>query len=370
MQAEQTSNGTVEELPLFDLIAGLSGGSTDIHETDFSAMNDARPAEAKVATPPAVITCAPSQLPLWCNGPSLSRPCWGSQLTGKECTPDFTSGTSRFKFQFCPQCQRDGILLKPARVRVLPQDVVSAYQNPTSHGMWASKSISGHTVEYRVINHTSKCRGDSMLILREESLASVVGLPSVPQCLLDRATGDLHLVLSRGTLVPAAPTEGRTDRSASMVQPFGPATGRTVAKVVVASSQRSRVEEPRFVSEGSTDSISSDEPNSGELLRMLPRAEMCEEPAAKRRRTLLTLTSMHAQLGTQVQAILETSKTFDDDAEDFVEYRNALQSVIQPLIQASHELSLIPSTRNVRCRADSALLSFPASPKSSSSSLP
>jgi len=360
---EDRDESAREELfDLDQLLQGLSGHVPLVQENKMSAV------------PPS-------------GGGWFARPCWGSLLTGKECTTDFVSGTSRFKYQFCPRCQRDGIRLSPTAACMLPPELASVYQNPTSHGMWATKSVAGHIVEYRVINHTSKCRGGAMLILREPKCASFLGLPAVPVRLVDHVTGDLRLTLSRGTLVPATPAEQTLLAKRSFPAPSSPnaepVADPPMPSLVVplsATSKETGASSPAAAScapaapapaAPASTALATDDPPS-------PTNTTCDdpEPAAKCRRVLLSLTTMHAQLGTQLQAFLEEAKSLQLDGEaneDLLEYRSALERAITPLIDASEVLSRLQKARECfvsDSEAEQVLPSLPARTLSSFDSLP
>ena len=179
---------STDELPLFDLIQGLTGASD---ETSMMQSEDNPLFSCGLTQAPAVHVAPRRELQ------ASTRPCWGSLLSGSVCSPEFCSGTSRFKYQFCSVCQRDGLVIPQDCARLLPAEMVANYQNPTSHGMWSKTSREGANIEYRVINHTAKCRGDALIIVRDASSAHLLDLPLVPPALMD--ANKKLLMLSRGT---------------------------------------------------------------------------------------------------------------------------------------------------------------------------
>ena len=143
-----------------------------------------------------------------------ARPCWGLLLTGNPgCSPGFKAGTGHFKNHFCPSCARDGLRLDPAHARLLPESLRASYLNPTSHGLWATVETPGGMSAYRVVNQTAKCTGPPLILTREASSAlaldSAAAFPPIPQNYLQN--GELHLALSKGTLVPVEPIRQRRE---------------------------------------------------------------------------------------------------------------------------------------------------------------
>ena len=131
------------------------------------------------------------------------KQCWGSQLTGKCCdTEGFTAGVGHFKQKFCPSCLRDGVYLDASHVRAITAGADESLNNPSSAGAWA-ETAGG--IEYRLINQTAKCFGPAMLVARDadtaETLARTLSLPAAPEEY--SRDGYLHLVVAKGTLVPA-----------------------------------------------------------------------------------------------------------------------------------------------------------------------
>ena len=128
-----------------------------------------------------------------------SQPCWGHLLSGghSQCDANFSTAAGHFIKKFCATCAENGISVCPSRARLLPPDDVKKYVNPTSHHFWSRK----HGLVYRVINQTNRCTGSPILIAFGNDELDEMGFEPIPDSLVE--DGALHLILSKGTLVPS-----------------------------------------------------------------------------------------------------------------------------------------------------------------------
>ena len=133
------------------------------------------------------------------NQPRNSQPCWGQLISGghSQCDANFSTATGHFKKKLCAACAANGISVCPSRARLLPPDDVKKYVNPTSHHFWSRK----HGLVYRVINQTNRCTGSPILIAFGNDELDEMGFEPIPDSLVE--DGALHLILSKGTLVPS-----------------------------------------------------------------------------------------------------------------------------------------------------------------------
>ena len=129
--------------------------------------------------------------------------CWGSHLTGEtvNCLADFVLGKQmgHFKNKFCQSCRRVGVHVPADRVRiVLPG---CSLQNRGKKGFW-SKDETGY---YRLVNITHECAGSPILLVAQAGtfLPEPGSLDPAPDDLIGDE-GRVHLIVSKGTLVPAA----------------------------------------------------------------------------------------------------------------------------------------------------------------------
>ena len=131
--------------------------------------------------------------------PENSQPCWGHLLSGghSQCDANFSTAAGHFIKKFCATCAENGISVCPSRARLLPPDDVKKYVNPTSHHFWSRK----HGLVYRVINQTNRCTGSPILIAFGNDELDEMGFEPIPDSLVE--DGALHLILSKGTLVPS-----------------------------------------------------------------------------------------------------------------------------------------------------------------------
>lgn len=126
--------------------------------------------------------------------------CWGYLLNGGEsttCVPGFSVASGPFRKRLCPVCVCDGVLINPARVRMLTdKSATKDFTNPSSHGLWSTRN----GAHVRVINQTSRSSGSPLVIFRDQHSAVSADLPDVPTSWVQ--SGRLHLVISNNTLAP------------------------------------------------------------------------------------------------------------------------------------------------------------------------
>ena len=128
------------------------------------------------------------------------KKCWGGiiQETHAHCTPGFEVGAGHFKHKLCPNCQLRGISVAATRVCTLPPNT-EAHSNV---GVWNLQIGGSEHGQCRVINHTARCVGPRLAIFRGP--APPLNGPAMPECWA--RDGVVRLLLSKGTLVPAAVT--------------------------------------------------------------------------------------------------------------------------------------------------------------------
>jgi len=130
--------------------------------------------------------------------------CWGSLLIKQaRCAPDFAPGKNHFQHKFCSNCRAQGVKVEAARIRVMLSNLV--HQNGTTVGFWnETAEIEGR---YRVINQNAKCQPPIYILLEDpcSPIASSTSLAPVSADLVDDA-GLVHLLVSKGTLVPVEPS--------------------------------------------------------------------------------------------------------------------------------------------------------------------
>ena len=129
------------------------------------------------------------------------KQCWGGLLLGDgaDCTPNFVSTKGHFKNKLCPNCQRDGICIPASRMCSLSSEAVAAVQNRSETGVWnTANRFAELSDSFRIINHTARCVGHKLMILRGQAPEGSMPVPA--PWIKD---GRVHLILSKGTLVPA-----------------------------------------------------------------------------------------------------------------------------------------------------------------------
>ena len=133
--------------------------------------------------------------------------CWGGLMSGSPegCTPGFVPKSSHFKSKLCPQCKHNGITVPMSRIKPLLREHAvqnAAVANAHSSGLW---SRMGDGQEARMVNHTAKCSGPSLLIYRHprppEERAT---WPTLPDGWVEPGALSMRLALALGTLRPMA----------------------------------------------------------------------------------------------------------------------------------------------------------------------
>lgn len=123
--------------------------------------------------------------------------CWGSELSGRICTPDFSPGTNHLKNKFCEICRRDGFAVLAERVRSVERK--EAFPNTNGRSVWTRGS--------RLCNQTMKCVGPAVVIFEDHNAAEIsTASAPVPDHWLRRdASGALyvHFNIKLGTVCPA-----------------------------------------------------------------------------------------------------------------------------------------------------------------------
>ena len=218
--------------------------------------------------------------------PACGGGCWGPLLgETAPCSFDFQrpQNPGHFKNKFCPACRAGGILLPVSRVRALPAEQVAVLKNGKGEGVWSSDLALG-PARFRLCNHTAKCSGPPLLLLRDPDLDPALGafaalpshwtegaLPQTPPRHLLRtprhpprsflrtagslprrhpdatntlpshcpAGGTLLLRVSKGTLVPAAALQLKADdarraAAAAATAPFPPSSASASASAASA----------------------------------------------------------------------------------------------------------------------------------------
>lgn len=124
--------------------------------------------------------------------------CWGSilQRDAGRCQPGFVAKSGHFKNKLCQNCRAHGLKVKSSRVATIPSEVPSI-SNGSEAGLWNDYK---DDAKYRVINHTAKCVGPRLAIFYDDA-PNLGGPPMLDGWSRD---GWMHLVLSKGTLVPRA----------------------------------------------------------------------------------------------------------------------------------------------------------------------
>ena len=119
---------------------------------------------------------------------------------GAACTPGFVCSKGHFKNKLCPHCVRHGIHIPVSRVCALPAATTTP-PNRSDSGVWNASSTEGGSQFFRIINHTARCVGPRLMIFRDHAPANAL---AVPESWV--RNGLVHLILSKGTLVPAYAT--------------------------------------------------------------------------------------------------------------------------------------------------------------------
>lgn len=133
---------------------------------------------------------------------ATEKDCWGGLIMGDgaACTPGFVCSKGHFKNKLCPHCVRHGIHIPVSRVCALPAATTTP-PNRSDSGVWNASSTEGGSQFFRIINHTARCVGPRLMIFRDHAPANAL---AVPESWV--RNGLVHLILSKGTLVPAYAT--------------------------------------------------------------------------------------------------------------------------------------------------------------------
>jgi hypothetical protein len=343
LQTYQKSMGD-PEFALDDLLEAFS---TDAHEhrlpeaDSCTMMSFDAVAPLQFTAAPPQITAAPPRATAHAVLPT--QRCWGQELTygGTTCTVGFSPGVGHFKGKFCPTCIATGLSLDPSRALLLP-DGGASFANKPGPSFYSEEG----GIIYRLINQTHRCEGAAILLLRSSADAPALGLARVPDSLL--VLGRLHLSLAKGTLVPTA----------SLAKARHVWTHATSA--AVSATERDGRSSPTS-SSGDRDGSSSDQNDSSvsasSSFNKRSRIEMgddasssraCPSPSGEQSgNELLDLATLHAQVGSSLQASLALAASSTDP--NVQAYRAALLGVLSPLEQAAEALQ-----RAIHSRPDAA----------------
>lgn len=123
--------------------------------------------------------------------------CWGAHLTGRPCTPGFTSSGSHMHCKCCPACLEAGVQVPASRVRALRGSQHVEYPNSHGRSPWSGFG-------WRVVNHTKRCHGPRLIIFKGEPPLGVEWAPTPPEWIGVDAQGLIivRLVSKNGTLCP------------------------------------------------------------------------------------------------------------------------------------------------------------------------
>ena len=298
------------------------------------------------------------------------RLCWGTLLTGRQCTPGWKSGTGHFKNHFCPSCKSIGVFVDPSLAKVLPADEVSSFANPSSHGIWGTIIAEGTRVQYRVVNQTAKCHGPYILLLRDEASARALGhLKAIPTSYLQN--GLFPLELTKGTLVPTLAPRNE-------LVPRLPKASKRSRSDDDGSSEPSSEPEPLASKSASRASSTTGLASSGSDVASTAAPTLSLEQASPRDLTacglaaaaaaavesysvrvptttigaavadghqsdlLLVLASEQAQLATSISRFFDMSAAAQDlEDSPLGVYRAALRRLVAPLLEASEALARV-----------------------------
>ena len=154
--------------------------------------------------------------------------CWGGALQGDTscCTPGFVPQPGHFKNKLCPRCRRDGIVIPHERICALSASDSEINTNLRSTGLWTPM---GSTM-CRLINHTAKCTGPPLLILRDPRADCASRVP-IPSGWLAPDGLSMKLVVALGTLRPAsALNPANRSRSSGLASSTTPAGRMMIAR--------------------------------------------------------------------------------------------------------------------------------------------
>ena len=131
--------------------------------------------------------------------------CWGAVLSGThaKCTPGFQIGAGHFKNKFCGRCTR-GVEVPLSRVRACTTELaaalsVSSKQQP---GFWKASPAAYGGVRMRLVNNTMQCLGPWLACY--EGTPPALDWAEMPSEWVDHTAQTITLMISKGTLVPAA----------------------------------------------------------------------------------------------------------------------------------------------------------------------
>jgi hypothetical protein len=143
--------------------------------------------------------------------------CWGGQLTGSDwrCDSSFEVSGPHFKHKFCASCQASGIHVSASRVRMLAPGSKSKLVNGKGGGVWTKlssravvgdkrdrKQLQNETVFFRMVNHTARCDSPRIVIFEGRPIEQE-WIP-IPPAWISQLDQTVHLIIRKGTLVPAA----------------------------------------------------------------------------------------------------------------------------------------------------------------------
>ena len=159
--------------------------------------------------------------------------CWGPLIgcPASPCTVGFVKPVNpgHFKNKFCPNCRAHGLRLPAERVRALTPALVQQLKNAKGEGLWTSDAALGRTASFRLCNHTAKCSGPPLLVLRDAAAVPQLPFADLPPFLVEQGT--ILLRVSKGTLVPSGLLHQKVERpppdasQAWRAGPLSPAQG-------------------------------------------------------------------------------------------------------------------------------------------------
>ena len=142
------------------------------------------------------------------DGAAMVKQCWGGVMQGNTagCTSGFVCGSGHFKTKLCPNCLKAGIWIPMSRVRTLPATSSLICNSRAELGVWnilrtGNAAVDAEHAQYRTVNHTSRCVGPRLAVFCRDGSPDLGGEP-MPDCWA--IDGKVHLLHSKGTLVPAA----------------------------------------------------------------------------------------------------------------------------------------------------------------------
>ena len=136
--------------------------------------------------------------------------CWGGQLKRDTscCTHGFEAKPGHFKAKVCPNCLGEGIEIDVARLRAISESAHALFSNSSSAGLWCRLRQDGIELDFRLINHTTKCVGPWLVILRAplpplDDARLGLGWAEMPPAWFPASgSSTVKLVFAKGTFCP------------------------------------------------------------------------------------------------------------------------------------------------------------------------